>query len=219
MLNAPSSCPDRPFSSALRLSCALFAAVLALAACDEGDPDESDAAEVPEVSKRSGWSQLNTNVAPTELGLYAHGANNGGTSGAVTLSYVNQSGTYSCSIGSIGNGKTKTCTPTKTSTATTVSGTYDKFYAKIGETNDDGLRISLVRVTLSGAIYTLDDFNSNPGTGLYCEGCFAGGVGTTDCNSCWLDAWGSNGGNTCIEIKIPMNTSADSSCTAESDYY
>lgn len=219
MLNVSPGSADRLFFSALRSSCALFAAVLALAACDEGDPDESDAAEVPEVSKRSGWSQLNTNVAPTELGLYAHGANNGGTSGTVTLSYVNQSGTYSCSIGSISNGKTKTCTPTKTSTATTVSGTYDKFYAKIDQTNDDGLRISLVRVALSGTTYMLDDFNNSPSTGLYCEGCFAGGVGTTDCNSCWLDAWGSSGGNTCIEIKIPMNTDADSSCTAKSTFF
>lgn len=161
----------------------------------------------PEAEPPANWTELSTTSAPTQLRMTAHGSSNSGTTDDITLVYRNRTATYSCSITEdISDGEQVVCTPTQSSSETSLD--YDLFYVKYTNTAntyeyDDGLRVTALTVTFSGApvAYALDTY-SYGGSGIKCEGC---DIFNDNCNSCWIDG---DGQGDCIELRGKMLSAA-----------
>lgn len=175
---------------------------------------EDDGASNPPAN----WSKLTTTSAPATLYLYASKSSNAGTVSSFRLTYQNGSGTYTCDISDISNGKEKSCTPTQSS-STTGSGNDDFFVEFLprsdGSYSCDGLKVGSLSATINNVKYTNDVFNmreSSPD----CEGC---NVLNKNCGTCWLDAYASGwNGSQCVKFKSPMNSELYTECMTDSGY-
>lgn len=190
-----------------RLSTLVLSTLFVLSACgsamssaDDGDPNapDNDPGSPP-----ANWSKLYTTDTPTWIGIYVQNNSSSATGSTLKLSYINKSGTYSCTINGATNAQTTGCTPSLTSTYTTTG--EDKFYLAFADDADssDGLRFSGVKVTLNGTTYSKDTFDLYDDADKDDLSCTSCNLAYDNCGSCWIDG----DANGCVEAKIPMNNS------------
>lgn len=127
-------------------------------------------------------TNTSTYTNPSSLCVQAHESDNSGTNGDLTLKFFVDNKYYSCTITeTVSDGEEACCTPSYGGSA---NSAYNN-QMKVMMWNDDGIRITALKVKSGANTWTLGTFDDdNLGTEMDCEGC---NFWSKNCNSCWLD--------------------------------